>query len=402
MIRKEILAYSLRNLWHRKARSFLTILSIFIGIATIFVFLSFGLGLFNYVNSFMTGSSADKIMITAKGMGVTGGDGSFVLNDNDISAIEKASGVYEATGMYAKAAEVKQGRLNKYVFAIGFDPAKPLFFELSNVEIFKGRMLQPGDYGKVLLGYNYLIENKIFPKTYDINDEIEVQGKKLKIVGFLSEVGNPSDDSQIYMTHEYLPDLYSDNNMSYAMAIARVDIDDIPKAVENVEKSLRNERGLDKGKEDFFVRSFQETLKTYTSALNIIVVFIILIALISVIVSAINTANTMVTSVIERVKEIGVIKSIGARNSEIFKIFLFESGFLGFTGGVIGVLLGFIVTSLAKSILVSLGWSFLSPAYTWYLFVGCIAFATITGAVSGALPAYQASKIRPVDALRYE
>lgn len=401
MISKEIITYSLRSLIHRKTRNLLTILSIFIGIATIFVFVSFGLGLFSYVNSFTTGSSADKITIMPKGLGAPGMDDSFSLNDSDIKAIEKASGVYEATGMYTKAAQIKQSSITKYIFLMGYDPNKPIFFELSNVKIYKGRALKTGDSGKVVLGYNYQIENKIFPKAYELNDEIEVQGKRLKIVGFMSEVGTPQDDSQIYVTNDYFKDLYT-SKVSYSMAIARVDTADIKQVVENVEKSLRSERGLEKGKEDFFVQSFQEMLNTYTTALNVIIYFVLLIALVSVIVSAINTANTMVTSVLERTKEIGVIKSIGARNSEIFKMFLFESGVLGLTGGIIGVILGFAISSLAKSILVSLGWSFLSPVFPWYLFAGCIAFATLTGALSGAYPAWQASNVRPVDALRYE
>lgn len=401
MIQKEIMAYSLRSLVHRKTRNLLTILSIFIGIATIFIFVSFGLGLFSYVNSFTTGSSADKITIMPKGMSAPGLDDTFSLTDDDVDAISKASGVYEATGIYAKAAQIKQSSIIKYIFIMGYDPEKPLIMEVSNIKIYKGRDLRSGDSGKVVLGYNYMFENKIFPKAYDLNDEIEVQGKKLKIVGFMSEVGSPPDDAQMYVTNDYLPDLYTEK-VNYAMAVARVDTKNIKQVVENVEKSLRKVRNLEEGKEDFFVQSFQEMLDTYTNALDIIVYFVLLIALVSVVVSAINTANTMVTSVLERTKEIGVIKSIGARNSEVFKMFLFESGVLGFTGGVIGVLLGLLFSSIAGSILSSLGWSFLSPVFPWYLFAGCIAFATITGAVSGAYPAWQASKIRPVDALRYE
>jgi len=401
MIRKEIMLYSIRNLWHRKGRSFLTILSIFIGIATIFVFISFGLGLYSYINSFTTGSSADKITVMPKGISAPGMDDTFKLDDGDISAMEKASGVYEATGMYAKAVQIKQSSMIKYVFAIGYDPDKPLMMELSNIKIAKGRMLKSGDDGKVVLGYNYQIPNKIFQKTYDLNDEIEIQGKKLRVVGFMSEVGNPSDDSQIYLTNDYFPDLFT-SEINFAMAVGRVDTSDIKQVVTNVEREIRKHRNLDEGKEDFFVQSFQEMLETYTKALDIVIYFVILIALISVVVSAINTANTMVTSVLERIKEIGVIKSIGARNKEIFSLFVFESGVLGFAGGVIGVILGLIISFNAKLILASLGWSFLSPVFPWYLFAGCILFATITGAASGAYPAYKASKTRPVEALRYE
>src|SRR3989344_447945 len=104
MIRKEIMIYSLRNLAHKKSRSFLTIFSILVGITTIFIFISFGLGLYSYVNEFTTSSSADKITVMPKGMSAPGLDDSFSLTDDDIEAIESASGVYEATGMYTKVA----------------------------------------------------------------------------------------------------------------------------------------------------------------------------------------------------------------------------------------------------------------------------------------------------------
>ena len=110
----------------------------------------------------------------------------------------------------------------------------------------------------------------------------------------------------------------------------------------------------------------------------------------------------MITSVIERTKEIGVIKAVGAKNSELVKIFLFESATLGGIAGIIGVVVGYGVTSLAGSVLDSLGWGFLAPFYSWELFVGCILFATATGAISGVIPAIRASKVNTVDALRYE
>ncbi len=110
----------------------------------------------------------------------------------------------------------------------------------------------------------------------------------------------------------------------------------------------------------------------------------------------------MITSVLERVQEIGIMKSIGARNSEIFKIFLFESSFLGFIAGILGLALGWLVTYAAGKILLALGWGFLQPYYSWWLFASLLAFAVFTGAVSGVAPAINASRTNPVDALRYE
>ena len=110
----------------------------------------------------------------------------------------------------------------------------------------------------------------------------------------------------------------------------------------------------------------------------------------------------MITSVLERVKEIGVMKAIGARNSEIFNMFLFESGLLGLISGTIGVIVGYLITDFAGNTLENLGWGFLSPFYSWELFAGLIFFATLTGAISGVIPAIKASKTNVVDALRYE
>jgi len=403
MIGKEIINYALRNLKHRKARSILTIVSIFIGITAIFVFVSFGWGLYDYVNKFTTGTSVDKILIQPKGTGPPGLDTTFALTEKDLEAVRKTSGVYEASGVYSKAAEVQLDNTKKYVFLNAYDPDNPLILEFfGDIGVSKGRLLRSSDSGNVVLGYNYQIKDKIFSKPLDINDNLLVQGKKLKIIGFFESVGNPQDDSAIYVANDFISELYPGTSGNYSWIIARADIENLDATIERVENSVRKSRDLEKGNEDFFVASFQDLLDQYLGALNLIIGFVILIALVSVLVSAINTANSMITSVIERVREIGIIKSIGARNSEIFNLFLFESGLIGFLAGTLGVILGFIITFAAKIVLTNLGWAFLSPHYSISLFLGCILFATLTGAISGAWPAWQASKIKPVDALRYE
>ncbi|MCK5321004.1 ABC transporter permease [Candidatus Pacearchaeota archaeon] len=401
VISKESIKYSLNNIKKSKARSILTVLSIFVGIATIFIFISYGWGLYDYIDEFTSSSSADKLMIQPKGSGA-GLDTTFKLLDDDLQAVKNTPGIYDATGSYIKSGEIVQDDSKKYVFVISYDPNLPMVMELSDIEIIEGRELRSGDSGKVTLGYNYMVKNRIFPKAYSINSKIEIQGQDLRIVGFYESVGNPQDDSNIYVTNDFIPELYPDDDLSYGWIIARAEKDKIDEVGERVEKSLRQERNLDEGKEDFTVQSYADLLESFTIVLDILIGFIILIALISVIVSAVNTANTMITSVLERFKEIGVLKSIGARNSEIFKIFLFESGFLGFVAGTIGVLVGWGITNLAAGILDDLGYGFLSPHYSWHLFVGLILFATFTGAISGMIPAWRASKINAVDALRYE
>lgn len=402
MINLELIRYSLRNLKHRKGRSFLTVFSILVGIATIFIFISFGLGLYNYTQSFASGGAADKVLIMAKGLSGTTGIGTGIaFTDSDIRAVKETSGVYEATGIYDQIVQVDYRSEEKYSVLLAYDPAVPIVLQSFNAEVYSGRLLQSNDVGKVVLGYNYMVDGKIFKKGVTLNNEIEINGTKLQVVGFLKSVGNPQDDSNVYTTNNYFKKLYPDQN-SYAEIVAKVDIKNIDSVISGIERSLRNERGEKIGEEDFYVQSFQDLLKSYSSALNVIIGFVILIALISVLVSGINTANTMITSVLERFREIGILKSMGARNSEILGIFLFESAFIGLLAGILGVLLGFLVTSITGGVLVAIGWSFLAPYYSPWLFVGCILFAGVTGAVSGVIPAIKASKINTVDALRYE
>ncbi len=401
MINTETIRYSLRNLKHQKGRSFLTVFSILVGIATIFIFISFGLGLYNYTQQLAGSGSADKVIVMAKGLAGATGSSSIVLNDTDLNAIRSSAGVLQVSGVYTNVVQVSKGDEQKYAYLVGYDPSNSLILDTFNAEIDKGRFLEPGDTRSVVLGYNYEIAGKIFTKGLNVNDQIKINGTLLKVVGFLAPIGNPGDDSNIYMTNNYFKTMYPDKK-SYTEIVAKIDTKNIDQVISNIQRNLRNERNETKGEEDFYVESFQSILDSYTSALNIIIGFVVLIALISVLVSGINTANTMITSVLERYKEIGVLKSIGARNSEIFGIFLFESAFLGFVAGALGVLLGFGATQLAKNILSGLGWSFLAPYYTPWLFLGCILFAVVTGAISGVIPAIKASKINPVDSLRYE
>ena len=112
--------------------------------------------------------------------------------------------------------------------------------------------------------------------------------------------------------------------------------------------------------------------------------------------------NTMYTSVLERTQEVGVMKAIGAKNRDVWAIFLIESGILGFLGGLIGVIIGVVVAKLAEFIIAQTGNSIIKAAMPWWLIVGALLFSFLVGAVSGVAPAYKASKLKPTEALRYE
>ena len=129
---------------------------------------------------------------------------------------------------------------------------------------------------------------------------------------------------------------------------------------------------------------------------------LVIISGISIVVAAVNIMNTMYTSVIERTREIGVMKAIGSRNRQILNVFVIESGILGLIGGILGILLGYSIAKIGQFVAKTYGLTFLKPYFPLWLIVGCLLFAFLVGAGSGLLPAVQASRQKPVDALRYE
>ena len=144
-------------------------------------------------------------------------------------------------------------------------------------------------------------------------------------------------------------------------------------------------------------------MESFGVILNIITAFLIGVAAISLLVGGIGIANTMYTSVLERTKEIGVMKSVGAKNSDITLIFLIESGLLGLVGGIIGIALGIAIGQFVEYIAINqLATTLLRVSTPAWLVVSCLLFAFLAGATSGTLPALRAAKIKPTDALRYE
>ena len=138
------------------------------------------------------------------------------------------------------------------------------------------------------------------------------------------------------------------------------------------------------------------------SILGIVQFILAGIAAISLAVGGIGIMNTMYTSVLERTKEIGAMKAIGANQKHILLIFLFESGLIGLVGGLIGAVFGTLFAFSVGTIASLLGYDYLSISILWSVILFALLFAFIIGMISGLWPAYKASKLNPVDALRYE
>ena len=396
--------YALQNFRKRKLRSGLTILSILIGITAIFALLSFGIGIQRYVDTVADEAGRDKLFVQAKGIGAPGTDENFFLSKDDVDFVGKIKGVNEIVGMYFKAGEIKFDEQKKFYFVIGVDTGNIDFIEESfAVDVISGRRLKKGDADKAVLGYNYQLKDKIFKNPIRLGDKIEINSKKFEVVGFHDEIGNPQDDANVFVTKEAFEMFYPDSKdkFSFIMISSQRGIAPSDLAI-SIEDKLRKHKDQDKGKEDFFVQTFEDALATFTTVINVINGMLLLIALVSLVVAFVNIMNTMYTAILERTKEIGVMKAIGAKNSDILIIFVVEAGLIGLIGGLLGVLLGYIISSIGGSIAAASGFALLKPAYPLALIIGCLFFSLLVGAAAGFFPARRASKLKPVDALRYE
>jgi putative ABC transport system permease protein len=272
---------------------------------------------------------------------------------------------------------------------------------VAQIEIKEGRLLRDGDTDKVVLGINYENSDRIGKEIF-VGNRVTIKGKEFEVVGTLKKKGSFTVDNVILMNEEQMKRLFGLND-TYNVIIAKVSRGtEMSAAKERIEDYLRKERNVKKGEEDFSVESPQQTLKNVDSVLFAVQIFIYVIAGISIIVGGIGIANTMYTSVAERTKQIGIMKSVGARNRDILNLFLAESGLLGLVGGIIGVITGLgIAYGLAFIGSAALDTDLIRVNASLSLIISALIFSFLIGSVSGLLPAIQASKLKPVEALRY-
>jgi putative ABC transport system permease protein len=402
-MKQDYILLAIQNLRHRKLRSWLTILGIFIGIAAVVSLISLGEGLRQGILGQLGSLSVDKLTIqnSGTGFGPPGSTAIRKLDKHDLELIKSVNGIDEVIPRLIRIVKIEHGKEMQF-FYIGSMPENKkqlnIIYSTFSLEAESGRKLSENDKGKVLIGNDAA---SAFSKKIEAGSNIMINGKNFEIAGVLEKGSTFMINSVVMMLEDDMKNLLNIGDEIDIIVAQVSDKNKIEEAAKNIEKKLRKDRNEKEGEEDFSVQTPIKSLKTVTTILNIINLIVIGIALISLIVGGVGIANTMYTSVLERTKEIGVMKSIGAKNSDIMWIFLIESGLLGFVGGIIGAFLGLgmalLVSFIASSALPGLNFA---VQVSWLLLLGAIAFSFIIGTFSGILPAIQASKLNPVESLR--
>ena len=391
--------FSIKSIRNRKLRSWLTVIGIVIGVAAIISLITVSQGMQNAIEEQFSMFGTNRLFITPKGFQ---GPGSMSegLTKDDVETMKSMSEFdYVTPGLY-RTAQVEYHDQVRFLIIQAL-PAKDFepFFEDTGIGVIDGRMFRASNEGSknILVGYRVGYAD-VFDDFIGVRNKILINNNELRVAGILEEVGNSQDDNSISMDIETYRELFDEPDKVDAItATAKpgIDMDELKK---KVERRLERERG----DENFQVLTASNITDQINSVLGIIQFVLVGIAAISLLVGSIGIMNSMYTSVLERTREIGIMKSIGARNSDILYLFLIESAIIGFIGGVFGVLLGSGIAYAVGFIAEQSGFSLLKVIIDWKVVIFGLLFAVLLGMFSGFLPSRQASKLSPVDALRYE
>jgi putative ABC transport system permease protein len=272
-----------------------------------------------------------------------------------------------------------------------------IWSQITLSKIKTGRMLDPADQNVIVVGGR--LAASYFDQPLGINKMVTINGSAFRVVGILDDQSN-NVYMPIQMAFQVIPDKTNDIYDTFVVKIK--DENQLDEAITKIENKLMTARHVTTKNKDFSITSRKEMQQTRADTMNSMNTFLLAIAAVSLIVGSIGIANTMFTSVLEKTKEIGIMKAIGARNGDILFIFLFNAAFIGLVGGILGIILGTILSGYMPALIGGLPLGRGTAIVTFNSIAMALSVSVSVGILAGIIPAYQASKLRPVDALRYE
>lgn len=414
-ILKQSAKISIRSLLANKTRSFLTMLGIIIGVSAVIIITSIGNGAQDLILSQIKSLGTDSISIMPGKSEKNGPPASVMgvvittLTYEDAKALleKKNSQNIISVAAYANgSANVswKSISINTDVSGTNVDH---LF--VSGAEVESGRFFikdEETNLAKVaVLGSQ--IAKDIFGSSEAIGQKIKIKKQVFEVIGVMKEKGNvgfQSFDGRVFVPIKTMQKLILGVN-HVGIIRAKVDYEkNVPIAIIDAEKTLRERHEIKDStgeSDDFSVRSAAEAVDIVKTITNALKFFLAAMAAISLVVGGIGIMNIMLVNVSERTNELGLRKALGANNKNILTQFLIESTFLTLIGGSIGIIFGILVSFLISVImnLLKYNWGFHVSLYS--IIIGLLVSTSI-GLIFGIYPAKKASKLNPIEALRYE
>ena len=411
------------NIRMNKVRAFLTMLGIIIGIASVVGILSVGNGFSNWVSGSLNGLVGSYFNVYANGEK----DIPFELLDRLVEKYPQITGYSEDIGINGLVTSMKNEDLDMTMYA-----GRPSRQDTNKNELLYGRLYNEQDYeeGARVCVIDTYVSKKLFGREDAVGETIRFHsrsGKELpfKVIGIRKStqtdqekkdyINDDGEDTQMVVIQFEEPGLKGeipstvlydefglDRDYCYG---AYVFVDEPSHAAEMSEKGRRYlEAAMDiRGEDQLFVYELSSAISSIKGVLAGITAFVMMVAAISLFVGGVGVMNIMLVSVTERTREIGIRKSLGARTSSIMWQFLIESGLISLTGGIIGIVIGYIFSSLVCLIahLVKNSINF-TPDFNILLILGIAVFSMGIGVFFGLYPAGKAARMTPIDALRHK
>ncbi len=386
-------------------RSVLTSLGIVIGVCSVIVMVAIGRGSQARITSQIASLGTNLLMVrpgTSQAGGISRGAGSenrLTLSDAEKIA-EEAQDVAYVSPMVTTGAQVIGGgsNWNTTISGVSVDYLKIRDWNLESGEFFQEKDIQAKKKVAVL---GKTVADELFPEQDPTGEKIRIQNTPFTVIGVLTEKGQSSfgrdaDDIILAPSTTVLYRLKGGQyvDMIYVSAVSTALMDEAEQEITSI---LRSAHRIESGEEDdFTIRSQTEIIEMASSTFETLTLLLGAIAAVSLLVGGIGIMNIMLVSVTERTREIGIRLSVGAHSSDILTQFLVEAVVLSLAGGLIGVFVAFLVTFILSAF--TQIHTVINPTTILIAF----AFSAAVGIFFGFYPARKASKLNPIDALRYE
>ncbi len=408
----EALRIAMRALAANKLRSVLTMLGIIIGVGAVITLISAGQGVETYVTNQFTSAGSNLLFVipgqVQDGPPQTRGVASLTLSDAQaLSNPFQAPDILEVAPVSTGGAIVSRGGQS---LTTSIEGTTPTYATVRNAQVSVGDFISQDDLdnrSRVAVIGTDAYKRLFTASEYPIGQSIKINNLVFRVIGVMEPQGGGgfgNADETVYVpfttaqdrlfrrktiSGDYLVNvIYVSARTQEAMTPAQTQIEEILRAQHNI-------NFLDD--DDFSVVSQTDFINIFGNIIGALTVFLGAIAFISLLVGGIGIMNIMLVSVTERTREIGLRKAVGAKRGDILSQFLIEAISLAVMGGIIGIMLG----ALGTQIISSFSEDFAVTVGLNAVFIA-VGFSTAVGLLFGIYPAYRASRLNPIDALRYE